>query len=277
MLLKDLKLLNKTLLKIVRILRQEKRRLLKEQKFRAEININVDACIYDYVNNILVKPEKQYSSQIDYFIAFNPYTKEIIKIDQKHEQIFKGRIIGTRIVIDTIKELLTHNFSRFINPQKNIYINAELLDYFLCRIFMRVKNAGQELTDESYFTNIYSAFKLMESNMIKNLLFFYYPDVNHQANRLTNNLKFVPLLMIKFRVKQDYIDKISNDILVNIINIIKSTEFEVLQPIVYNEIKHEIINYETYNDFCINVLFDNNIVMDLVGIQVVHETIITCL
>lgn len=277
MLYKDLVLLNNELSNLVHKIKKRLRKTANDYYF--DVFTTSDCIIYDFTNNITLGYYIDYyintNTNTKHFIAYNPFTKQKLLVEPKYLDRITNNFINIVDLIYAIGNLLVGNKVEHLDLQNNIYINVNIIKGILLEFLSKFNQIVHNFTDESYFENIYTLYKTLQNNLPRDKIYFYF--INDQDfDLLTENSKLLPLSAIVIEIVQ-YLDNEISDIINYISKTINKLNFDYLKPLFvwYTVGEIEDIFSNTNLEYNINIAFDNEIIMDLIGIFALDESIIS--
>lgn len=269
MLYRDLVLLNNTLDNLATTLRKKLRKMINNGYI--DIYTTSDCFIYDFTNKITigyyVNPETQY------YIAYNPFTKHKLLLDPRYIEKIENNITNIVDLDYLIGNLLIGNYVDSYNLQENIYINTHAIKGILLQFLSKFNQIEHNFTSETYFENIYMLYKTLQNNLPKDRLYFYsITDTDYEL--ITENSKLLPFSAIMISTNYNLFNEIL-DITNYVSEKINSIKFKLLKPLyVTDTVDRFEDDYDIILEYSIHIIFNNEIIMDLIGINILDESII---
>lgn len=271
MLYKDLTTINNTIHKLAKFYKQEEKKLDEHVWF--VIN-SISCCIYNSIDNNIVSSKNFYAYDIFPCHAINPYTKTFHEINFKYAPTKIINCDSTEKLEKIMIELLSSNMISKTEFNRKIYIDANATEKILSSYLSKSVKDNGILANKTTFVNIYNLYKKMEDNLPKRNLFFYFINPDNKVNsRYNKNIKLLPILTIKIGAFYSFAEK-ALDIVNYTIDTFNALKFKYLKQTVFNTTERVKFRFgEDYVYNFVNVLFDNEIVMDLLGIFIVDKLV----
>lgn len=269
MLYKDLVLLNNTLDNLTATLRKQLRKIVNSTYL--DIYSTSNCFIYDFANKLTigyyVKPETHY------YIAYNPFTKHKLLLDLHYIKNTVNNIISIVDFHHLLANLLTGNAIDNYDPQDNIYINVNIIQGTLLQFLSKFNQIEHNFTDETYFENLYMLYKTLEEKLPKDKMYFYF-ITDSDFELLTENSKLLPFSGIIISTNYNLFLEIPQ-IIDYVFESIKNVPFNYLKPLcVIDNIHRYEDEYDPFLEYDIFIVFDNEIILDLIGIDVLANAVI---
>lgn len=270
MLYRDIVLLNNALDNLVVKLRKKLRKELNiDYSDHLEVYTSSDCLVYDFTNKAAIgycaDPDA------DYYIAYNPFNKRKLLLNTIDLRLMDNNIISITELEYLIGNLLTGNNVKDFDLQKNIYININILKGELLQFFSKFNQIEHNFTDETYFETLYMLYKTLENNLPKDKLFFYF-IVDDDYELLTKNSKLLPFSTITISTNYNLFLELPY-IKEFIWESLNSVNFEYLKPLfIADNITNLEDEYHAILEYNIDIVFDNEIITDLIGVSILDRS-----
>jgi len=276
MLYNDLVLLNNKLSNLAHKIKKKLSKIAND--YYCDVFTTSDCIIYDFTNNITLGYYIDYytntNTDTKHFIAYNPFTKQKLLIKPEYLDRITNNFTNIADLSYAIGNLLVGNKVENLDLQNNIYINVNIIKGILLEFLSKFNQIVHNFTDESYFENIYTLYQTLQNNLPKDKIYFYFIN-DKDFDLLTENSKLLPFSAIVIEIVQ-YLDNEISGIVNYVSKTINKLNFDYLKPLSvwYTIGEIEDVYSDIYLEYNINIAFDNEIIMDLIGIFALDESVI---